>query len=97
MKDHPKIDWKAFKTAKYIHGTKFGRIYLIPEFDAAVTAPIFGYATCKDYYDTASSTHNLPKIKTPLLILHALDDPIACISLGFYAHVKLKCRYLGMR
>jgi predicted alpha/beta-fold hydrolase len=54
-------------------------IYLTSEFDAAVTAPIFGHPTVMDYYNTASSTHNLPKIKTPLLVLHALDDPIACI------------------
>lgn len=97
MKDHPKIDWKAFRTAKYIHGTKFGRSHLIPEFDAAVTAPIFGHATWEDYYNIASSTNNLPKIKTPLLILHALDDPIACISLEFHAHVKPNRGYPGMR
>jgi predicted alpha/beta-fold hydrolase len=53
------------------------------EFDAAVTAPVFGHATVWDYYNTASSTHSLPDIKTPLLILHALDDPIACMSIEF--------------
>jgi len=50
---------------------------LIPEFDAAVTAPVFGYPSVKDYYKTASSTNDLSQIKTPMLVLHALDDPIA--------------------
>lgn len=81
MKDHPKIDWNALKKAKYLWGN---HIYysppLIVEFDAAVTAPVFDHATVWDYYNTASSTNNLSKIKTPLLILHALDDPIVCIQ-----------------
>jgi predicted alpha/beta-fold hydrolase len=50
---------------------------LISEFDAAVTAPVFGHPTVKDYYRTASSTNVLSQIKTPMLVLHALDDPIA--------------------
>ena len=51
---------------------------LTSDFDAAVTAPVFGHATVRDYYMTASSTNLLPNIKTPTLVLHALDDPIAC-------------------
>jgi len=65
------------------------------EFDAAVTAPIFGHATVWDYYNAASSTHNLPNIKTPLLVLHALDDPIACTSLYVNAHFSGGSHSLG--
>lgn len=57
---------------------------LISEFDTAVTAPCFGFADVYDYYTTASSTNKLPNIKTPLLVLHALDDPIASKSLSRY-------------
>jgi uncharacterized protein len=81
MKDHPKIDWKALKKAKYIRGDDPSISLLTLDFDAAVTAPVFGHATVMDYYNTASSTNNLPNIKTPTLILHALDDPIAGISI----------------
>ena len=80
MKDHPKVNWDALNKARFIHGIySFVRPQgLILEFDAAVTAPLFGHASFKDYYQTASSTLALPKIKTPLFILHALDDPIVC-------------------
>jgi len=50
-------------------------------FDQAVTAPVFGYKDVWDYYERASSTNKLPDIKTPLLVLHALDDPIVGTSL----------------
>ena len=79
MKDNPKIDWKALKNAKLVRGDDLYIYRLTLDFDAAVTAPVFGHATVMDYYNTASSTNNLPNIKTPTLILHALDDPIACI------------------
>ena len=55
-------------------------VCLTLEFDAAGTAPLFGHASFQDYYNTASSTLALPKIKTPLFILHALDDPIVCMT-----------------
>ena len=82
MKDHPGVDWKALKSARHIWGeisSRNSRLNL--EFDAAVTAPVFGFPTVWDYYNTASSSNQLPNIKTPLLILHALDDPIACSSI----------------
>jgi uncharacterized protein len=51
------------------------------EFDEAVTAKIFGYKDVWDYYTRASSTIKLPDIKTPLLVIQSLDDPIVCTSL----------------
>ena len=81
MKGHPKVNWKALKQARFIHGAYTLFRPLTIEFDAAVTAPIFGHATHQDYYNTASSTLALPKIKTPLFCLSALDDPIVCKSI----------------
>ena len=54
-----------------------------------MTARVFGYTTVKDYYEKASSTKALCKIKTPLLVLHALDDPIAgsFLRTGLCLHV----------
>jgi len=80
MKNHPKVNWTALKKASFIYGNSFSFSSLTIEFDAAVTAPIFGYASHQDYYNTASSTLALPKIKTPLFCLNSLDDPIVRTS-----------------
>lgn len=48
----------------------------IAEFDDAFTAPMFGFDTAKDYYRNASSVHRLMNIRTPTLLLNALDDPV---------------------
>ncbi len=44
-------------------------------FDDAFTAPLFGFADAREYYRLSSSRQFLPAIKTPSLLLHALDDP----------------------
>lgn len=44
-------------------------------FDDRVTAPLHGYAGVHDYYARASCRQYLKNIRTPTLILHALDDP----------------------
>lgn len=48
------------------------------DYDREVTAKVFGYKTVGSYYRHASSIENLLKVKIPLLVLHAKDDPIAC-------------------
>jgi len=73
----PKDRLESFKESKILKWYILNQPNLIAEFDAAVTARVFGYPTVKDYYQTASSTNVLSQIKTPLLVLHALDDPIA--------------------
>lgn len=47
----------------------------ISEFDNFITAPIHGYEDAYDYYRRCSAMPLLPQIKTPLLIIHAKDDP----------------------
>jgi predicted alpha/beta-fold hydrolase len=44
-------------------------------FDDRVTAPLHGFAGVDDYYRRSSSRQFLIKIRTPTLVLHALDDP----------------------
>ena len=46
------------------------------DFDDAVTAPLHGFKGALDYYDRCSSRRFLPAVKQPLLIVHALNDPI---------------------
>jgi predicted alpha/beta-fold hydrolase len=50
-------------------------IKTIEEFDELYTAPINGFGTAKNYYDKCSAKQFLKHIKTPTLIIHALDDP----------------------
>lgn len=45
------------------------------EFDDAVTAPLHGFNGKQDYYDRCSSGNFLHSIRTPTLIVNALDDP----------------------
>lgn len=44
-------------------------------FDENVTAPLHGFNNVHDYYRESSSRAWINKIKTPTLIIHALDDP----------------------
>ena len=45
------------------------------KFDAAITAPLHGFAGVDDYYTRASSRRFLARIRVPTLIIHARDDP----------------------
>jgi uncharacterized protein len=47
----------------------------IYEFDDKFIAPHFGYRDAPDYYEANRSSRFLPGIKTPTLIVYALDDP----------------------
>lgn len=58
-----------------------GKIILIDkatnfvEFDDLYTAPVHGFIDAEDYWTKCSSKQFLPLIKTPTLVLNALDDP----------------------
>ena len=61
---------------------QLNRINSIRGFDRIFTAPLAGYHSVDQYYQDASSRYRLAKIKSPLLILHALDDPfVPCSSI----------------
>jgi predicted alpha/beta-fold hydrolase len=47
----------------------------IYKFDDLVTAPIHGFKGADDYYTQCSSRQFIPDIKTPTLLIHAIDDP----------------------
>lgn len=55
--------------------TELKSLRRISEFDNVITAPIHGYEDAYDYYRRCSAMPLLPDIKTPLLIIHAEDDP----------------------
>jgi predicted alpha/beta-fold hydrolase len=45
------------------------------QFDDKVTAPLHGFADADDYYRRASCGQVLHRVRSPTLIVHALDDP----------------------
>ncbi|MEY6433307.1 hydrolase [Thioalkalicoccus limnaeus] len=47
----------------------------LESFDDWITAPLNGFASAFDYYQRCSCRQFLPRIHTPTLIIHALDDP----------------------
>jgi predicted alpha/beta-fold hydrolase len=45
-------------------------------YDAAVTAPLHGFASAEDYWSRSSSVRYLAGVRRPLLAIAAMDDPI---------------------
>jgi len=66
---------KAARMALPIDVSRLSRIKSFRQFDDQVTAPLHGFDGVDDYYRRASSRPFIKNIKTPTLILHALDDP----------------------
>ena len=58
------FDWQHMMSAK-----------TFADIDDAVTAPLHGFSGKDEYYDLCSSINFLPQIRTPTLIINALDDP----------------------
>lgn len=56
---------------------KAARATSIRAIDEALTAPCFGFETVDDYYEFSSSHQRLDRVRTPLLLVNAADDPIA--------------------
>lgn len=54
---------------------KLARARNVFEFDDAVTAPVHGFSSAVDYYSRSSSIGFLERIRTPALLLSAVNDP----------------------
>lgn len=48
----------------------------VVEFDDAITAPRNGWRDAAEYYAVNSAAQYLPRIQTPTLVIHAIDDPM---------------------
>lgn len=46
------------------------------DFDKVVTAPLHGFSNIEEYYADSSSYRYISGVKTPSLVIHALDDPL---------------------
>lgn len=53
-----------------------GRCQTFRSFDSVVTAPLHGFSSLDEYYKDSSSYYYLSGVRTPTLVLHALDDPL---------------------
>lgn len=51
------------------------RIRTLVEFDDVYTAPLHGFETASDYYERCSALRFLDKVRTPVLIVNARNDP----------------------
>ena len=62
------------------------------EYDDRFIAPRFGYRNAEEYYERNAAKHFLASIRTPTLILHALDDPwipAACYEAVDWPHLPI--------
>lgn len=66
IKVNSEIDIDAVKRAKYL-----------PDFDAVVQVPMWGFKSVRDYYRETSSAHRVAEVAIPFLAVNAMDDPVA--------------------
>src|SRR5690606_15495669 len=59
---------------------ELARVRTIRDFDDLYTAPFHGFGSAKEYYSQSSSLQFIPAIKTPTLIINALNDPFLAPS-----------------
>jgi len=55
--------------------SRLDRIRTVRQFDAAYTAPYFGFASAEDYYHRAAALRVIDRIQVPALIITSEDDP----------------------
>lgn len=53
----------------------FGKIRTVREFDDAITAPCFGYRDAQEYYEAAGARKVVGRVRVPMLMITAQDDP----------------------
>ena len=54
---------------------KLDAVKTVRQFDAAFTAPHFGFRSAEDYYFRASSMRVIDRVEVPALIITSEDDP----------------------
>ena len=72
---HEKINTKIVLMPDKINDDNYKEIRTFKEFDDRYTAPIHGFKNAEDYWEKCSSKQFIQGIKTPTLVINALDDP----------------------
>lgn len=88
-----RIREKAQRFPELFSIEKLDAIRSFHEFDARYTAPLHGFKSVDDYWDTCSGRHYLHAVTTPLLIITAQDDPFLS-PLCFPQELALKSNLL---
>lgn len=70
-----KIRAKQARFPELLDDTGYHRVRTFRDFDGRYTAPIHGFAGAEDYWTKSSSLRVLGEVRTPTLLLNALDDP----------------------
>jgi predicted alpha/beta-fold hydrolase len=52
-----------------------GKIRTVREFDDAITAPCFGFRDAQEYYEAAGARKVVARVRVPMLMITAQDDP----------------------
>ena len=60
--------------------SRLGTIRTVREFDAAYTAPHFGFRDAEDYYHRASAMRVVDRIRLPALVITSEDDPFVPVE-----------------
>jgi uncharacterized protein len=60
--------------------SRLGRIRTVRQFDAAFTAPFFGFESAEDYYHRAAALRVVEHIRIPALVITAEDDPFVPVE-----------------
>src|SRR5256885_3222916 len=66
---------KAALFPKVYSRNGFEKIRSVRGFDDAITAPCFGYRDAQEYYEAAGARTVVGRVRVPMLMITAQDDP----------------------
>ncbi len=84
----PKIEAKALRFPEQLDATRSLSIRTLREFDDLYTAPIHGFRDAMDYWEKSSARQYLDRIRVPVLLLNARDDPFLTVESFPYAEAE---------
>jgi predicted alpha/beta-fold hydrolase len=70
-----KVEHKLARYPDLVERERLARLRTLWDFDDVVTAPVHGFRDAADYYARSSALGFLAGVRTPTLLLSAVDDP----------------------